>query len=175
MVEASGGDCDQDRHLAMARFGRAPGCIHFHLIVSARSVECLQPAWYVRDPVFSIRLLDQVEHLTPQGLGSVDGLSGKSQLAKKILSSLRNQDRRIDMRAILSIVINWWINLRVEEALRNIKAMNEFRAFFHIGRNKGEIPLELRITFPSRPDRAIEEQFGRLTSVADEIYQPQSD
>ncbi len=53
--------------------------------------------------------------------------------------------------------------------------MNEFRAFFHIRRNKWKVRLKLRITFPRRSDRVVEEDFSGLTSVADKVNQAQRD
>ena len=57
-------------------------------------------------------------------------------------------------------MVDWGINFRIEEALRNIKTSNEFGALFHVGCNEGQFLLKLRVPFAGRSNCVIEEDLG---------------
>ena len=66
------------------------------------------------------------------------------------------------------------IHCRLEIAFSNVVAMQQIRAFLYIGRDKGEVLLQSRVTLPGRTDRVLEKFFRRNMIVTDEIDRAQN-
>src|SRR5205823_10353229 len=61
------------------------------------------------------------------------------------------------------------IHFRLEIAFSDVVAMHQICAFLYIGRDKGEVLLQSRVTLPGRTDRVLEKLLGWNMIVTDEI------
>ncbi len=175
MIKPARVDRDHHRHPAIFGGRRIADRIDLHFVITARPIVGLKPARNIGDPAVGIRLLQKVEQLAAQRFGAVNRFAGEIDHAEGILAAFGDRDGGVHPRPIRGVVVDRLVHLRVEITVRDVKAVNEIGAFLDIRGDERKFLLKARITFARRADRVVEQGFGRLILIADEVHHPERD
>src|SRR6266487_3517645 len=111
---------------------------YFDIIIAARLVIRFETTRNVLDSHLSVRALEEIGYLPAERLRTVNGVTVKRDVAKKILSAFVNWHRDIDITAFGLKIVTWRIDYGVQKTLGNIEPLHQMRALLQICSHKGQ-------------------------------------
>src|SRR6266480_2873502 len=111
---------------------------YFDIVITARLEICFETTWNVLDPNISVRAFEEIRYLAAKRLRTVNCLTAKRNVSKKILSTFVNWNRDIDITAFRLKVVARRIDYCVQKTFGNIEPLHQMRALLQICSHKGQ-------------------------------------
>src|SRR4030095_858968 len=111
---------------------------YFDIVITARLEICFETTWNVLDPNISVRALEEIRYLAAERLRTVNRLTTKRDVSKKILSAFGTWSRDIDITAFSLKFVTRRIHYRVQKTFGNIEPLHQMRALLQICSHKGQ-------------------------------------
>src|SRR6476620_9594156 len=111
---------------------------YFDIVITARLEICFQTTRNVLDSHLSVRALEKIGYLAAQRLRTVNRLTAKRDVSKKILSAFVNWNRDNDITASSLEFVERRIDYGVQKTLSNIEPLYQMRALLQICSHKGQ-------------------------------------
>src|SRR5262249_3033197 len=105
---------------------------YFYIVITARLEIGFEATRDVFDPQVSIRPREEIGYLPAEGLGTVNRLTAKGNISKKILSAFMNRDRDVDTAASSYKFVRWRIDYSVKKTFGNVEPLDQVCAFLQI-------------------------------------------
>jgi hypothetical protein len=109
---------------------------YFDIIITPRLVIRFETTRYVLDPHGSVRALEEIRYLAAERVRSVNRLTTKCDVSKKILSAFVNWNRDSDITAFRLKFVTRRIHYRIQKAIGNIEPLHQMRALLQICSHK---------------------------------------
>src|SRR4030095_16636946 len=111
---------------------------YFDIIITARLEICFETTWNVLDPNISVRALEEVRYLAAERLRTVNRLTAKRNVSKKILPVFVNLHCDIDLIASSLKFVERRIDYDVQKTFGDIEPLHQMRALLQIRSHKGK-------------------------------------
>src|SRR5205807_4963557 len=96
---------------------------YFDTVITARLEICFQTTWNVLDSQVSVRALEEIGYLAAERFRTVNCLTAKRDVSKKILSAFVNWHSDIDLTAFSLKLVARRIDYRVQKTFGNIEPL----------------------------------------------------
>src|SRR5581483_4986475 len=103
-----------------------------------------------------VRLLEKIDNLSAQISAVVNHFSAERDVAEEILPAFVNRQKHVNRVRLFVNGRSRLVDLRVEKTFRDVKTLDQTRAFLHVRLHIRQILLQLRVTFPRRSDDELE-------------------
>src|SRR5260370_41468578 len=157
---------DLNRHATIRRLFRRASGFYFHVVIPARFVICLEAPWNILYAQVSVRLLQQINDLSPKRLRTINSLSGECDVTERILAPFVNRNDNVDLRALSLEFVTRWIDYHIHKSFGDIKALYQLRSLVHIGGHEGQCLLQARVALARRSHQVLEEFVRRLSCIS---------
>ena len=109
---------------------------YFDIVITARLEIRFETTRNVVDPNISVRALEQIGYLAAERLSTVNGVTAKRYVSKKILSAFVKWHGDIDLTASSLKFVTRRIDYGVQKTFGNIKPLHQMRAFLQVCSHK---------------------------------------
>src|ERR687888_2098126 len=98
---------------------------YFDIVITARLEICFETTRNVLDPNISVRALEEIGYLAAKRIRTVNRLTAKRDVSKKILLAFVDRNRDVDVSAVRQEFVTRRIDYRVQETFGNIKPLHQ--------------------------------------------------
>src|SRR5438034_4781661 len=111
---------------------------YYDIVVTARLEICFETTRNVLDQEVSVRALKEIGYLAAKCLRTVNRLTAKRDVSKKILSAFVNRHGDIDLTVFRLKFVTRRIDYCVQKTFGNIEPLHQMRAVLEICGHKGQ-------------------------------------